>query len=76
MGILPIFFGIVQRKVLEKCTDSELEDYLKEGNRFTPEAVQMAFEMLERRGIIFSEERLLYLKEVRSFLFQQSVQFS
>ncbi|MDR6513965.1 hypothetical protein [Chryseobacterium camelliae] len=67
---------MVQRKVLEKCTDSELEDYLKEGNRFTPEAVQMAFEMLERRGRIFSEERLLYLKEVRSFLFQQSVQFS
>lgn len=76
MGIFAHFFGMVQRKVLEKCTDSELEDYLKEGNRFTPEAVQMAFEMLERRGRIFSEERLLYLKEVRSFLFQQSVQFS
>jgi len=66
---------MIQRKVLEKCADSELEDYLKEGNRYTPEAVQMAFEMLERRGRIFSEERLLYLKEVRSFLFQQSVQF-
>ena len=73
---MPIFFGMIQRKVLEKCTDSELEDYLKEGNRFTLEAVQMAFEMLERRGRIFSEERSLYLKEVRSFLFQQSVQFS
>ncbi len=75
MGIFAHFFmGMVQGKVLEKCTDSELEGYLKEGNRFTPEAVQMAFEMLERRGRIFSEERLLYLKEVRSFLFQHSVQ--
>ncbi len=48
--------GMVQGKVLEKCTDSELEGYLKEGNRFTPEAVQMAFEMLERRGRIFNDE--------------------
>ncbi|WP_294215146.1 hypothetical protein [uncultured Chryseobacterium sp.] len=65
---------MVQRKVLEKCTDSELEGYLKEGNRFPPEAVQMALEILERRGRIFGEERLLYLKEVRCFLFHQSVQ--
>ncbi|WP_307453718.1 hypothetical protein [Chryseobacterium camelliae] len=47
---------MVQRKVLGKRTDSELECYLKEGNRFTPEAVKMAFEILERRGRIFSEE--------------------
>ncbi|WP_300687021.1 hypothetical protein [Chryseobacterium sp.] len=47
---------MVNRNILRKLSDFELEKYLKEGNRFVPEAVQMAFEILEERGRIFSEQ--------------------
>lgn len=47
---------MVNKSVLKKLSDSELEKYLKEGNRFVPEAVQMAFEILEERGRLFTEQ--------------------
>ncbi|WP_312299438.1 hypothetical protein [Chryseobacterium sp.] len=47
---------MVNKSVLRKFSSSELENYLKEGNRFVPEAVQMAFEILEERGRIFTEQ--------------------
>lgn len=47
---------MVNKSVLRKLSGSELENYLKEGNRFVPEAVQMAFEILEERGRIFTEQ--------------------
>lgn len=47
---------MVNRSVLRKLSDSELEKYVQEGNRFVPEAIQMAFEILEERGRIFSEQ--------------------
>ncbi|RLJ32014.1 putative membrane protein [Chryseobacterium sp. 7] len=47
---------MVNRNVLRKLSDSELEKYLQEGNRFVPEAVQMAFEILEERRRVFSEQ--------------------
>ncbi|GEJ47278.1 hypothetical protein [Chryseobacterium sp. ON_d1] len=46
---------MVNKNVLRKFSNKELEAYLKEGNRFVPEAVQTAFEILEERGRIFSE---------------------
>ncbi|PRB82483.1 hypothetical protein CQ022_17460 [Chryseobacterium culicis] len=48
---------MVNRSVLRKLSDSELEKYVQEGNRFVPEAVQMAFEILEERGRVFSEQK-------------------
>ncbi|MGH1516301.1 hypothetical protein [Chryseobacterium sp. JK1] len=47
---------MVNKSVLRKLSNQELEAYLKEGNRFVPEAVQMAFEILEERGRIFNEQ--------------------
>lgn len=47
---------MVNRNVLRKLSNQELEGYLKEGNRFVPEAVQAAFEILEERGRIFNEQ--------------------
>jgi len=57
MGILmPIFYiQMVKKSVLNKFSNFELEKYLKEDSRFTPEAVQMAFEILEERGLVFTE---------------------
>lgn len=47
---------MVNKNVLRKLSNLELEGYLKEGNRFVPEAVQAAFEILEERGRVFSEQ--------------------
>lgn len=46
---------MVKRNVLSKLSNKELENYLNPKNRFVPEAVQMAFEILEERGRIFNE---------------------
>ncbi|WP_426480252.1 hypothetical protein [Chryseobacterium sp. R2ACT005] len=46
---------MVNKSVLRKLSNQELEGYLKEGSRFVPEAVQIAFEILEERGRVFSE---------------------
>ncbi|SFN99732.1 hypothetical protein SAMN05421741_11635 [Paenimyroides ummariense] len=45
----------VKKSILETKTNKELEEYLKEGNRFIPEARLYAFEILKDRGIEFSE---------------------
>ncbi|MGG1923273.1 MULTISPECIES: hypothetical protein [Chryseobacterium] len=47
---------MVNKNVLRKLSNLELEGYLKEGNRFVPEAVQAALEILEERGWVFSEQ--------------------
>lgn len=67
MGILKcpfIFKVMVKKSVLRKLSDPELENYLKEGNRFTPEAVQMAFEVLEERGRNFSEQEKSQIRQI------------
>ena len=46
---------MVKRNVLSKLSNKELENYLNSQNRFVPKAVQMAFEILEERGRIFTE---------------------
>ena len=45
----------VKKSVLEAKTDRELEEYIKEGNRFVPEANLLAFEILKTRGREFTE---------------------
>ncbi|UKB78059.1 hypothetical protein [Chryseobacterium sp. MEBOG07] len=47
---------MVNKNVLRKLSNQELEAYLQEGNRFVPEAVQAAFEIMEERGRVFSEQ--------------------
>lgn len=47
---------MVSKSVLRKLSDVELEKYLQDGNRFVPEAIQVAFEVLEERGRVFSEQ--------------------
>lgn len=54
----------VKKSVLETKTDKELEEYIKEGNRFIPEANILAFEILKERGREFSDletQRILSL---------------
>lgn len=55
---------MVNRNVLRKLSDYELEKYVKEGNRFTPEAVQMAFEVLEERGRTFTDEDKISIQNI------------
>lgn len=47
---------MVNKSVLRKLSDTELEKYLKDGNRFVPEAVQVALEILKERGRTFTTE--------------------
>lgn len=54
----------VKKSVLETKPDRELEEYIKEGNRFVPEANILAFEILKSRGREFNElevQRILSL---------------
>jgi hypothetical protein len=54
----------VKKSVLEAKSNQELEEYIKEGNRFVPEAKIYAYEILKSRGREFSEvetERFLRL---------------
>ena len=64
MGIfMPIFLLImVKKSVLRKLSDYELNKYTKEDNRFTPEAVQMAFEILKERGQTFTNEEKISIQ--------------
>ncbi|MDW9381632.1 hypothetical protein [Chryseobacterium sp. JV558] len=55
---------MVNRSVLRKLSNQELEGYLKEGNRFVPEAVQIAFEILEERGRVFSEVEKISVQQL------------
>lgn len=55
---------MVNKSVLRKLSNQELEGYLKESNRFVPEAVQIAFEILEERGRIFSEQEKIAVQQL------------
>lgn len=55
---------MVNRNVLRKLSTSELEKYVKEGNRFTPEAVQMAFEVLQEKGRNFTTEEKVRIQNI------------
>lgn len=55
---------MVKRNVLNKLSSRELENYLNPENRFIPEAVQMAFEILEERGRIFTEKEKINIQDI------------
>lgn len=55
---------MVNKSVLRKLSNQELEGYLKEGNRFVPEAVQTAFEILEERGRVFNEQEKTAIQQL------------
>ena len=46
----------VSKKVLENKSNQELEKYTEVGSRFVPEANLLAFEILKKRGRIFTTE--------------------
>jgi hypothetical protein len=55
---------MVSKNVLRKLSDAELERYFIPGNRFTPEAVEAAFEILTERGRLFSESEKISIREM------------
>lgn len=55
---------MVKKNVLNKLSNKELENYLKIENRFVPEAVQVAFEILEERGRIFTEVEKIDIQNI------------
>ena len=63
---MPVLFlrTMVKKSVLRKLSNPELENYLKEGNRFIPEAVEMAAEVLEERGKSFSEQEKAQVQQI------------
>lgn len=61
---MPIYYIMVQRKTLEKLSDYELQLYLKPTSRYIAEAIDMAFDILKNRGILFSEEETLRIKNL------------
>ena len=62
---MPIFLSaMVQKKVLQKFTNPELEQYLRQDSRFTPEAIKLAAEILEERGRIFTDDEKFRIREI------------
>jgi hypothetical protein len=55
---------MVQKKVLQKFTDPELERYLREDSRFTPEAIKLAAEILEERARLFTDDEKFRIREL------------
>jgi len=45
-----------RKNVLEKLSDHELEQYIKPDSKFVPEATQYAYEILQSRGRVFTNE--------------------
>ncbi len=62
---MPIFLSaMVQKKVLQKLTNPELERYLREDSRFTSEAIKLAAEILEKRDRIFTDDEKFRIREL------------
>ena len=60
---------MVSKKIIEKLSDRELENYLRPDSRFVSKSVRYAFEILKERGTAFSPpeaeriEQLIHSKE-------------
>lgn len=61
---MPFFWVMVSKNVLRKLPDAELRKYLVAGNRFTPEAVEAALEVLQERGHLFSESEKAAVNQI------------
>ena len=55
---------MVKKGTLEKLSDTELKKYVSSESRFTPEAVQMAFEILNERGHQFSDQESALIQKM------------
>lgn len=55
---------MVNKNVLRKLSDRELENYLNPKTRFVPEAIQMAFDILQERGRIFNDEEKIAVQQL------------
>ncbi|MCP1252799.1 hypothetical protein NK212_13130 [Elizabethkingia sp. S0634] len=61
----PFFMSImVKKSTLEKFSDTELKKYIAPESRFTPEAVQMALEILKERGNQFSDQESVSIQKM------------
>lgn len=57
---------MVNKKILEKLSDPELESYVKPDSRYVPDAIQYAFDILKNRGRIFKDEEITRINEMIS----------
>lgn len=55
---------MVKRSVLEKLSNKELLRYTAEDTRSVPEAIAMAFDILRKRGYIFSETEIVQINQL------------
>nr|WP_305051373.1 hypothetical protein [Elizabethkingia bruuniana] len=55
---------MVKKSTLEKLSDTDLKKYISSESRFTPEAVQMAFEILNERGHQFSDQESALIQKM------------
>jgi len=55
---------MVKKGVLEKLSDRELEKFIQQDTRKTPEAIQLAYEVLIKRGQEFSEQEHQRINEL------------
>ncbi|EQB92896.1 hypothetical protein [Elizabethkingia anophelis] len=55
---------MVKKSTLEKLSDQELKKYIAPESRFTPEAVQMALEILKERGHQFSNQQETLVQKI------------
>ncbi|MBD8081260.1 hypothetical protein [Chryseobacterium caseinilyticum] len=55
---------MVNKTVLNKLSSRELENYFNPENRFVHEAVQLAFEILQKRGRIFSDAEKINIQHL------------
>ncbi|MCT3945051.1 hypothetical protein HZQ28_10045 [Elizabethkingia anophelis] len=56
--------SMVKKSTLEKFSDQELKKYIAPESRFTPEAVQMALEILKERGNQFSDQESVSIQKM------------
>lgn len=55
---------MVNRKVIEKLSDKELENYIKPENRFVSPAITFAYTVLQARGHLFDESERHRIEEM------------
>ncbi|MCW3162603.1 hypothetical protein [Chryseobacterium oryctis] len=55
---------MVKKSALIKLSDAELEKYVKDGNRFVPEAIEIAMIILEERGRLFTEKEKAKIQQI------------
>lgn len=60
----PFFMSMAKKSTLEKLSDTELKKYIGQESRFTPEAVQMALEILKERGHQFSDQESALIQKM------------